>query len=110
MAVLVFQTDLGTSLMFFGLFVVMLYVATDRLSWLVIGAVMFLPPAVFAATQMSHVRTRLTCWLDPMSNANFSTCGQINAGLFGLANGRSEEHTSELQSRGHLVCRLLHGI
>src|SRR5690625_4991943 len=41
MAVLVFQTDLGTSLMFFGLFVVMLYVATDRLSWLVIGAVMF---------------------------------------------------------------------
>ena len=87
MAVLVFQTDLGTSLMFFGLFVVMLYVATDRLSWLVIGAVMFLPPAVFAATQMSHVRTRMTCWLDPMSSANFSACGQINAGLFGLANG-----------------------
>src|SRR5690625_6724764 len=106
----------------------MLYVATDRLSWLVIGAVMFLPPAVFAATQMSHLRTRLTCWLDPMSNANFSTCGQINAGLFGLANGgitgaglgesrpnvvphaesdRSEEHTSELQSRGDLVFRLL---
>ena len=87
MAVLVFQTDLGTSLMFFGLFVVMLYVATDRLSWLVIGAVMFLPPAVFAVTQMSHVRTRLTCWLDPMSNANFSTCGQSNAGLYSLANG-----------------------
>lgn len=87
MAVLVFQTDLGTSLMFFGLFVVMLYVATDRLSWLVIGAVMFLPPAVFAATQMSHVRRRLTCWLDPLSRENFDTCGQVNAGLFGLANG-----------------------
>ena len=87
MAVLVFQTDLGTSLMFFGLFVVMLYVATDRLSWLVIGAVMFLPPAVFAATQMSHVRRRLTCWLDPLSRENFDACGQVNAGLFGLANG-----------------------
>lgn len=87
MAVLVFETDLGTSLMFFGLFVVMLYVATDRLSWLVIGAVMFLPPAVFAATQMSHVRTRLTCWLDPLSSANYSSCEQINQGLFGLANG-----------------------
>ena len=36
-------------LVLFGLFVVTLYVATDRLSWLVIGAVMFLPPAVFAA-------------------------------------------------------------
>ncbi|GAA4521920.1 FtsW/RodA/SpoVE family cell cycle protein [Brachybacterium paraconglomeratum] len=87
MAVLVFQTDLGTSLMFFGLFVVMLYVATDRLSWLVIGAVMFLPPAIFAATQMSHVRTRITCWLDPLSSANYSSCEQISQGLFGLANG-----------------------
>ena len=87
MAVLVFETDLGTSLMFFGLFVAMLYVATDRLSWLVIGAVMFAPPAVFAATQMSHVQTRITCWLDPLSRANFSTCEQINQGLFGLANG-----------------------
>ena len=87
MAVLVFQTDLGTSLMFFGLFVVMLYVATDRLSWLVIGAVMFLPPAVFAATQMGHVRTRITCWLDPLSSANYSSCEQISQGLFGLSNG-----------------------
>ena len=87
MAVLVFQTDLGTSLMFFGLFVAMLYVATDRLSWLVIGAVMFLPPAIVAATQMSHVRTRLTCWLDPLSSENYSACGQISAGLFGLADG-----------------------
>ncbi|WP_394216496.1 FtsW/RodA/SpoVE family cell cycle protein [Brachybacterium vulturis] len=87
MAVLVFQTDLGTSLMFFGLFVAMLYVATDRLSWLVIGAVMFLPPAIFAATQMGHVRTRITCWLDPLSNENYSLCEQINQGLFGLANG-----------------------
>lgn len=87
MAILVFQTDLGTSLMFFGLFVVMLYVATDRLSWLIIGAVMFLPPAVFAATQMGHVRRRLTCWLDPLSRENFSGCEQLNQGLFGLANG-----------------------
>ena len=87
MAVLVFETDLGTSLMFFGLFVAMLYVATDRLSWLVIGAIMFVPPAIFAATQMGHVRTRLTCWLDPLASENFDRCGQINAGLFGLANG-----------------------
>ncbi|MGY5765472.1 FtsW/RodA/SpoVE family cell cycle protein [Brachybacterium sp. DNPG3] len=87
MAVLVFETDLGTSLLFFGLFVAMLYVATDRLSWLIIGAVMFLPPAVFAATQLSHVQTRIKCWLDPLASANFDRCGQINAGLYGLANG-----------------------
>src|SRR5699024_3743919 len=55
--------------------------------WLVIGAVMFLPPAVFAATQMGHVRTRITCWLDPLSSANYSSCEQISQGLFGLSNG-----------------------
>src|SRR5699024_942655 len=60
---------------------------SDRLSWLVIGAVMFLPPAVFAATQMGHVRTRITCWLDPLSSENYSACEQISQGLFGLANG-----------------------
>ncbi|PWH07602.1 cell division protein [Brachybacterium endophyticum] len=86
-AILVFETDLGTALMFFGLFVAMLYVATDRLSWLVIGAVMFLPPAIFAATLLGHVRTRFTCWLDPLSRENFSSCEQIDRGLFGLANG-----------------------
>ncbi|MCS6712074.1 FtsW/RodA/SpoVE family cell cycle protein [Brachybacterium sp. EF45031] len=87
MAVLVFETDLGTSLLFFGLFVVMLYVATDRLSWLVIGAVMFIPPALLAVTQVTRVRTRLACWLDPLSGENYDRCYQINQGLFGMANG-----------------------
>ncbi|MGP9695234.1 FtsW/RodA/SpoVE family cell cycle protein [Brachybacterium sp. AOP25-B2-12] len=86
-AVLVFQADLGTSLLFFGLFVVMLYVATDRLSWLIIGAAMFVPPAVFAVTQVARVRTRLTCWLDPLAAANYDRCYQVDQGLFGLANG-----------------------
>ena len=42
LAVLVFERDLGTSLLFFGVFVALLYVATERLSWLLIGLVMFL--------------------------------------------------------------------
>ncbi|MCG7310764.1 FtsW/RodA/SpoVE family cell cycle protein [Brachybacterium sp. ACRRE] len=86
-AILVFETDLGTALMFFGLFVAMLYVATDRLSWLVIGAVMFVPPAIFAATLLGHVRTRFTCWLDPLSSENYGACEQIARGLFGMASG-----------------------
>lgn len=86
-AILVFETDLGTSLMFFGLFVAMLYIATDRLSWLIIGAVMFAPPALYAVTQVSHVKKRLTCWLDPLSSENYDRCGQIDQGLFGMANG-----------------------
>lgn len=89
LAVLVFQTDLGTSVMFFGMFVAMLYVATDRLSWLIIGATLFIPPAILAITQLGHVRTRLTCWLDPMAQENFDRCGQINNGIYGLADRKS---------------------
>ncbi|MDO5645818.1 MAG: FtsW/RodA/SpoVE family cell cycle protein [Dermabacter sp.] len=86
-AVLVFQNDLGTSLLFFGLFVVMLYTATDRLSWFVIGAIMFIPPGLFYVLRLGHVQRRFECWLDPLSSANFSACGQVNNGIFGLANG-----------------------
>lgn len=86
-AVLVLQNDLGTSLLFFGLFVVMLYTATDRLSWLIIGAVMFAPPALLYVTKLGHVQRRLECWLDPLSGDNFANCGQINNGIYGLANG-----------------------
>ena len=51
LAVLVFQRDLGTSLLFFGLFVMMLYIATERRSWLIIGAVLFSAGA-FVAYQL----------------------------------------------------------
>ena len=86
-AVLVFQNDLGTSLLFFGLFVVMLYTATDRLSWFIIGALMFAPPGIYYVLKLGHVQRRFECWLDPMSRENFSNCGQINNGIFGIANG-----------------------
>ncbi|MGQ4538065.1 FtsW/RodA/SpoVE family cell cycle protein [Dermabacteraceae bacterium P7074] len=87
LGVLVFETDLGTSILLFGLFVAMLYVATDRLSWLIMGAVMFLPPAIYAATQLSHVQRRIKCWVDPLGKDSYSSCEQIAKGLFGLANG-----------------------
>ena len=86
-AVLVFQNDLGTSLLFFGLFVVMLYTATDRLSWFIIGALMFAPPGIYYVLKLGHVQRRFECWLDPMGSGNFSNCGQINNGIFGIANG-----------------------
>lgn len=86
-AVLVVQNDLGTSLLFFGLFVVMLYTATDRLSWFIIGAILFIPPGLISILKLGHVQRRFECWLDPMSGANFDNCGQINNGIFGLASG-----------------------
>ena len=68
LAVLVFERDLGTSLLFFGLFVAMLYVATDRRGWLVIGAGLFLVGSTFAYYAFGHVRERVDVWLHPFAD------------------------------------------
>jgi cell division protein FtsW (lipid II flippase) len=64
MAVLIFQHDLGTSLLYFGLFLVMIYVATGRLSWVVLGLGMFLGGALLASRFLSYVAGRFEAWLD----------------------------------------------
>ncbi|MFE6737258.1 FtsW/RodA/SpoVE family cell cycle protein [Streptomyces tubercidicus] len=68
--ILVFETDLGTSLLFFGLFVVMLYVATERTSWIVFGLLLSAGGAVAVATFESHVQTRVHNWLNPLELLN----------------------------------------
>ncbi|MFE7618741.1 FtsW/RodA/SpoVE family cell cycle protein [Streptomyces sp. NPDC057496] len=65
--ILVFETDLGSSLLFFGMFVVMLYVATERTSWIVFGLLMSAAGAVGVATFEPHVQQRVTAWLDPFA-------------------------------------------
>lgn len=65
-AILVLQRDLGTSLLFFGLFVAMLYVATNRVSWLVIGFTLFVPAVAIAVKSFSHVQTRFNIWLNAL--------------------------------------------
>jgi len=86
LAVLIFQRDLGTSLLFFGLFVAMLYIATQRRSWLVIGGALFMGGAVLAYYMFGHVRLRVMVWLDPWTYATDEGY-QIVQSLFGLANG-----------------------
>ncbi|MFD6414934.1 FtsW/RodA/SpoVE family cell cycle protein [Streptomyces sp. NPDC060194] len=63
--ILVFETDLGTSLLFFGMFVIMLYVATERTSWIVIGLGMAAVGAVTVASFAGHVQSRVAAWTDP---------------------------------------------
>ena len=90
MGVLVMQHDLGTSLMFFAMFVAMLYVATGRLSWIVIGFLAFAAGAVLAAGLFSHVGARVDAWLHPFDDDVYNRIGgsyQIVTGLFGLASG-----------------------
>ena len=86
LGVLIFQRDLGTSLLFFGLFVAMLYIATQRRTWLIIGGVLFMGGAVLAYYMFGHVRLRVMVWLDPWTYASDEGY-QIVQSLFGLANG-----------------------
>lgn len=82
--ILVLQRDLGSSLLFFGLFVAMLYVATERTSWIVIGLSLFVAGALLAWRIFDHVQRRVTLWLDPFAP---DQSDQVAKGLMGLAHG-----------------------
>lgn len=69
LVVMVGQKDLGSSLLFFTLFVVMLWVATERTSYLVLGGLLFVGGAYAAWMMFDHVRVRVSIWLDPWSVA-----------------------------------------
>jgi cell division protein FtsW (lipid II flippase) len=85
LAVLIYQKDLGTSLLFFGLFVMMLYVATERPSWPILGTALFAAGAFAGWLFYGHVQVRVAAWLDPF--ANWDQNYQIIQGQFGMAWG-----------------------
>lgn len=85
LGILVFQRDLGSSLLFFGLFVVLLYIATERPGWLIVGGGLFLAGAYFGYVAFGHVQVRVDAWLDPFGNPDQN--GQLISGLYGLAHG-----------------------
>jgi cell division protein FtsW (lipid II flippase) len=91
MAVLVFQRDLGTSLLYFGLFLVMIYVATGQAGWVVLGLGLFVGGAVVASQALTYVNGRFDAWLNPFNQDNYEAqlhgSYQLVQGLFGLANG-----------------------
>jgi len=87
LGVLVFQRDLGSSLLFFGLFLVMLYAATERPGWLVVGTLMFLLGAFAANAFIGHVQSRVTTWLHPFAYNPDQGVPQLVQGLYGMAWG-----------------------
>lgn len=91
--VLVFEKDLGTSLLYFGMFVVTLYVATERVSWLIIGLLLFFGGAFLAYTLGStlggpfgNFSLRVDIWLDPFAEP-YDDGYQLVQGLLGLGTG-----------------------
>ena len=88
MVVLVGQNDLGSSLLFFGLFLVMLYVATERPGWLVVGGLLFAAGATAAYLLVGNVQNRFNFWLHPMEYYDQSPgSGQLVESMFGMAWG-----------------------
>ena len=63
--VMVAEKDLGSSLLFFGLFIILLWVATERASYVVVGFVLFAAGSFFAWQSFAHVQSRVDLWLDP---------------------------------------------
>jgi cell division protein FtsW (lipid II flippase) len=88
---LVFESDIGTSAVFMGLFVAMIYIATSRTSWLLIGFAAFVVGAFIAAQLFSHVGQRFSIWLRPFSQQNLidfpQHSYQLAQGLYGMGNG-----------------------
>ncbi len=88
MMILVAQNDLGSSLLFYGLFLIMLYVATERPGWLLVGGVLFAAGGTAAYSMFGHVQRRFTIWLDPMSYYDVQGGSfQLVEGFFGMAWG-----------------------
>jgi cell division protein FtsW (lipid II flippase) len=86
--ILIFETDIGTSALFFGMFVVMLYIATQRTSWLLIGILLFVAGSYLASKLFSHVGQRIDIWLHPFAGQNPThDAFQLVQGLEGMGFG-----------------------
>ncbi|MBT2365357.1 FtsW/RodA/SpoVE family cell cycle protein [Streptomyces sp. ISL-10] len=86
--VLVLERDLGTSLLFFGLFVVMLYVATGRIGWIAVGLLLAAAGAYAVGSLEPHVHGRVQDWLDPYASIEAGQGpGQLAQSLFAFATG-----------------------
>ena len=90
MLMLVFIRDLGSSLMYFGAFLALLYIATNRFSFVFVGLLLFAAGAWFFGTHIGHVHSRVETWLHPFKPGLIDQQGgsyQIVNGLFAQADG-----------------------
>ena len=85
LAILVLERDLGAAVLLFGVFVVLLFVATERVGWLVVGALLAALGGYVSYLLFDHVQARVSSWLSPFSDPDASY--QIIQSLYGLAYG-----------------------
>jgi cell division protein FtsW (lipid II flippase) len=105
MLILIFETDIGTAALFFGMFVAVLYIATQRTSWLLIGVLLFLFGTFITANLFHHVMERFTVWLHPFAGSNPTGIayqpvqaleGMAFGGIFGTGLGHGQPYYTPL--------------
>ncbi len=84
--IVVFERDLGSALLFFGLFLVMLYISTGRKTYVIFGALLAVFGVIAASLVFSHVQQRIDIWLDPYAD-RLNAGWQIVQALYSLADG-----------------------
>ena len=101
--VMIFEKDLGTSLLLYASFLVMVYVMTDRFSWVVIGLALFAAGSVAAYYVFDHVQTRVQTWLDPFADPDGAGYQMVQS-LFSFATGgifgRPRQRSTRRGTRG----------
>ncbi|MFV0405311.1 MAG: FtsW/RodA/SpoVE family cell cycle protein [Propioniciclava sp.] len=112
LVILVFERDLGTTLLFFGLFVTMLYIATERVSWVLLGALLVAAMGVLGFTLFDHVQTRFESWLNPFTDYDknlqiiSAQFGFASGGLFGTGWGQGRPYLTPLAKNDFIAAAL----
>ncbi|OBG36468.1 cell division protein FtsW [Mycobacterium alsense] len=108
--VMVFEKDLGTSLLLYASFLVVVYLATQRFSWVVIGLVLFAAASAAAYFLFDHVRVRVQMWWDPFSDPEGNGYQLVQAmfsfatgGIFGTGLGNGQPDTVPAASTDFII-------
>ena len=111
--VMVFEKDLGTSLLLYTSFLVMVYIATNRFSWVVIGLALFAAGSVAAYYLFGHVRVRVQTWLDPFADPDGAGYQMVQSlfsfatgGVFGTGLGNGQPGTVPAASTDFIVAAI----
>jgi peptidoglycan glycosyltransferase len=86
LVVMILERDLGSSLLFFTLFIVVVWVATERATYLALGSLLFMAGVLFSVQMFSHVQTRVDIWMDPWSQPD-DAGRQLVQTAFSMADG-----------------------
>jgi cell division protein FtsW len=108
--VMIFEKDLGTSLLLYASFLVMVYIATEKLSWVIIGLALFAAGSAAAFYVFDHVRIRVEMWLDPFSDPEGAGYQMVQSmfsfatgGVFGTGLGNGQPGTVPAASTDFII-------